>query len=104
MVFGKWVHFELACLDEILSWLEGVNAQWQVIPAGTEVCEMDGRVSWGYFMEDAGLGAGMRRGKLPVTCMFRLKRGLGQRKSQSLTTETRSKPGQWFGVQSFRSQ
>lgn len=51
-----------------------------MVPGGTGVCEIDGRVSWGYFMEDARLGTKMRREKLPVTCMFWLDRGLGQRK------------------------
>lgn len=35
--------------------------------------------SWGYFMGDARLGTRLRRESLPVTCMFWLDRGRGQR-------------------------
>lgn len=85
-------------------WLEwGEEGHWLVaIPGGSAVCEMASRGKLGLFMGNARLGTRMRRERLPVTCMFWLDRRLEQ--SQWPNTKTRSKPRQWLGIRSPRSQ
>lgn len=53
----------------------GGRTRLGAVSGGSAACEMD---SWGYFMGDARLGT-RKRERLPVTCMFWLDRGLGQR-------------------------
>lgn len=79
MVFGKWIHFELVFLREILPWFEGLKGHGhrqylEVLQSVRQIA----RVHWGYFMEDARWGSRIKREKLPVDFKFRLSRELGK--------------------------